>query len=66
MHFESESCEVLVDEVQDSCELVPVFKGKCAVVYVQYTEEGEDCALFKVLLLVSYEFANIARTTFKS
>ena len=28
MHFESESCEVLVDEVQASCELVSVFKGK--------------------------------------
>ena len=52
---------MLVDEVQASCELIAVFKGKRAVVYVQYTEEGEECDLLKVLLLVSCEFANVAR-----
>ena len=52
---------MLLDEVQASCELVTILKGKRAVVYVQYTEEGEECALFKVILLVSCEFANVAR-----
>ena len=61
MHFESKSCEDLLDEVQASCELVSIFKGKCAVVYVQYTEEDEECALFKVLLLVSCEFVIVVR-----
>ena len=61
MHFEAKPCKMLVDEFQASCELIAVFKGKRAVVYVNNTEEGEYCALFKVLLLVSYEFANVAR-----
>ena len=61
MHFESKLCKVLVDEVQASCELITVFKGKRAVVYLNYTEEGEECALFKAVLLVSCEFANVAR-----
>ena len=52
---------MLVDEVQASCEFIAVFKGKRAVVYVKYTEEGEECALFKVVLFVSCEFANVAR-----
>ena len=52
---------MLVDEVQASCELVAIFKGKHAVVYIQYTEEGEEYALLKFILLVSCEFTNIAR-----
>ena len=61
MHFESKPCKVLVNEVQASCELIAVFKGECAVVYVKDTEEGEYCALLKAVLLVSCEFDNVAR-----
>ena len=61
MHFESKTCKVLVDEVQASCDLLAFFKVKRVVVYIKDTEEGKECDLFKVLLLVSCEFANVAR-----
>ena len=41
MHFEAKPCKVLVDEAQASFELITAYKGKHAVVYVKYTEEGK-------------------------
>ena len=41
MHFEAKPYKVLVNEVQASCELIAVFRGKRAIVYVKDTGEGE-------------------------